>query len=147
MSQAQQQSNINDIVSGKRLTQKDTIFKILSDGLPMTFEQIQKATGFKQATIVGRLSELATDGLVVENPISNLSYYSPVYVDELRDIIKKRKSEERTKRVLKALINDNDAMDVLIKHCFIEAYRSYISGREDGEIKEDIIELIKKYLE
>lgn len=144
MSQSQIEANKKDISSGKRATQKQRILNLLKDSLSMNREQIAKWTGFKESSVTGRCSELVDEGKLIEIPISGVTYYSYVYADDLKKSLKERKKKERTKRVLNALINDSDAIDFLIKKCFIDAYCSYIRGREDDEIKEDIIEIIKK---
>ena len=49
----------------------------------------------------------------------------------------------KTKEILTDLINDNDAVDVIIKQCFIDAYTLFIKGYEDEVIKEEFIGQIK----
>lgn len=144
MSQSQIEAHIQLVNSGKAKTQQEVILNLLKDSLSMNREQIAKWTGFKESSVTGRCSELVDKGKLIEIPISGVTYYSYVYADELKKSLKERKKKERTKRVLNALIKDDEAIDFLIKKCFIDAYCSYIRGREDNEIKEDIIEIIKK---
>lgn len=144
MSIAQKEAHSQLVNSGKDKTQQEVILNLLKDSSPMNREQIAKWTGFKESSVTGRCSELVDDGKLIEIPIAGVTYYSYVYADELKKSLKESKKKERTKRVLNALIKDVGAIDFLIKQCFIDAYCSYIRGREDNEIKEDIIELIKK---
>lgn len=143
MSIAQKEAHSQLINSGKAKTQQEVILNLLKCSISMNREQIAKWTGFKESSVTGRCSELVDNGKLIDITIGGVTYYSYVYVDELRKSLKEIKKKERTKRVLNALIKDDEAIDFLIKHCFIGAYCSYIRGREDNEIKEDIIELIK----
>ena len=143
MSIAQKESQNKLVNSGKDKTQKEVILNLLRDSSYMTREQIAKWTGFKESSVTGRCSELVSEGKLIEAYLNGVTYYSYVHADDLTLNLKKRKQQERTKRVLNALINDSEAMDIIIKSCFIDAYCSYIRGREDDEIKEDIIEIIK----
>lgn len=138
MSIAQKEAHNKLVNSGKAKTQQEVILNLLKGSLSMNREQIAKWTGFKESSVTGRCSELVDEGKLIELPIGGVTYYSYVYVDELRKSLKKRKKKERTKRVLNALIKDDEAIDFLI-----DVYCSFTRGREDNEIKEDIIELIK----
>lgn len=144
MSIAQKEAHSQLVNSGKAKTQQEVILNLLKGLLYMNREQIAKWTGFKESSVTGRCSELVDDGKLIELPIAGVTYYSYVSVDELKKSLKERRKKERTKRVLNALIKDDEAIDFLIKKCFIDAYCSFIRGREDSEIKEDIIEIIKK---
>lgn len=144
MSIAQKEAHSQLVNSGKAKTQQEVILNLLKDSLYMNREQIAKWTGFKESSVTGRCSELVDDGKLIELPVAGVTYYSYVSVDELKKSLKERRKKERTKRVLNALIKDDEAIDFLIKKCFIDAYCSYIRGREDDEIKEDIVEIIKK---
>lgn len=144
MSIAQKEAHSQLVNSGKAKTQQEVILNLLKGLLYMNREQIAKWTGFKESSVTGRCSELVDDGKLIELPIAGVTYYSYVSVDELKKSLKERRKKERTKRVLNALIKDDEAIDFLIKKCFIAAYCSFIRGREDSEIKEDIIEIIKK---
>ena len=144
MSIAEKEAHNKPVNSGKAKTQQEVILNLLKDSSPMNREQIAKWTGFKESSVTGRCSELVDEGKLIEIPIAGVTYYSYVYADDLKKSLKERKKKERTKRVLNALIKDDEAIDFLIKKCFIDAYCSYIKGRGDNEIKEDIIELIKK---
>lgn len=143
MSTAQKQANTNDVESGKRLSQKQIILQLLKDGLPMTRKQVKSLTNFQTETISGRLSDLAKEGLVLETPVGTETYYSPIYAKELTGEIKKRKSEEKTKRVLKALINDVGAMDVLVNECFNHDFLNRIISIK---LSEEIIKELKKHI-
>lgn len=143
MSQSQIEAHSQLVNSGKAKTQQEVILNLLKDSLSMNREQIAKWTGFKESSVTGRCSELVDNGKLIEIPIAGVTYYSYVYADELKKFLKERKKKERTKRVLNALVKDDEAIDILIKKCFIDAYCSFIRGREDDEIKEDIIEVIK----
>lgn len=144
MSIAQKEAHNKLVNSGKAKTQQEVILNLLKGSISMNREQIAKWTGFKESSVTGRCSELVDEGKLIEIPIAGVTYYSYVYADDLKKSLKERKKKERTKRVLNALIKDDEAIDFLIKKCFIDAYCSYIKGRGDNEIKEDIIELIKK---
>lgn len=143
MSKSQLEAHSQLINSGKAKTQQEVILNLLKGLLYMNREQIAKWTGFKESSVTGRCSELVDKGKLIEIPIGGVTYYSYVYAYELKKSLKERRKKERTKRVLNALIKDDEAIDFLIKKCFIDAYCSFIRGREDDEIKEDIIEVIK----
>jgi len=143
MSISQKEAHSQLINSGKAITQQEVILNLLKGLLSMNRAQIARWTGFKESSVTGRCSELVDEGKLIELPIAGVTYYSYVSVDELKKSLKERRKKERTKRVLNALIKDDEAIDFLIKKCFIDAYCSYIRGREDDEIKEDIIEIIK----
>lgn len=143
MSISQKEAHNKLVSSGKRKTQQEVILNLLKGLLYMNREQIAKWTGFKESSVTGRCSELVSEGKLIETPLNGVTYYSYVHADDLTLNLKKRKQQERTKRVLNALIKDDEAIDFIIKKCFIDAYCGYIRGREDDEIKEDIIEVIK----
>lgn len=56
------------------------------------------------------------------------------------------KAKNKTKRVLKALVNDNEAMNFIIKKVFLGSYELFVKGYSDEFIKEDIVIVIKNEL-
>lgn len=114
---------------------------------PMMASEIGMLCGLSTLQVLRRMSELERQGKVVCcGNDGKYSIYKKIDVVALNNIFKNKAKERKTKRVLKALINDVGAMDILIKRCLIDAYCSYVRGREDDEIKEDIIELIKTHI-
>lgn len=144
MSKSQLEAHSQLVNSGKDKTQQEVILKLLKDSLSMNREQIAKWTGFKESSVTGRCSELVDKGKLIEIPISGVTYYSYVYADELKKSLKERKKKERTKRVLNALIKDDEALNVIMERVFLGSYELFIKGYNNDFIKEDIIAVIKK---
>lgn len=120
MSIAQKEAHNKLVNSGKAKTQQEVILNLLKDSLHMNREQIAKWTGFKESSVTGRCSELVDAGKLIDIPIGGVTYYSYVYVDELKKSLKERKKKERTKRVLNALIKDDEAFRT-VAICMLES--------------------------
>ena len=120
MSIAQKEAHNKLVNSGKAKTQQEVILNLLRDSLSMNREQIAKWTGFKESSVTGRCSELVDEGKLIEIPIAGVTYYSYVYADELKKSLKERKKKERTKRVLNALIKDDEAFRT-VAICMLES--------------------------
>ena len=120
MSQSQIEANKKDISSGKRGTQQQRILNLLNGALAMNREQIAKWTGFKESSVTGRCSELVSEGKLIEAYLNGVTYYSYVHADNLTLNLKKRKQQERTNRVLNALIKDDEAFRT-VAICMLES--------------------------
>lgn len=144
MSQSQIEANRKDVSSGKRKSQKEQIHSLLFASQPLSVLSVVLKTGFKLPTVVGRLSELSTDGLVVEHQINEVTYYSYNYSVEHQNQLKKSKAQAKTKRVLNALIKDDEAFNIILKKVFLGSYELFDKGYDNEFIKEDIIAVIKK---
>lgn len=120
MSIAQKEAHSQLINSGKAKTQREVILNLLKDSLPMNREQIAKWTGFKESSVTGRCSELVSEGKLIEAYLNGVTYYSYVHADDLTLDLKKRKQQERTKRVLNALIKDDEAFRT-VAICMLES--------------------------
>ena len=121
MSQAQIESNANDLKSGKRLTQREVVYNIIKQAkTPLSIDYIIGYTTYKNTSVVGRLSELCDDGLIIENYFNDKTYYSLVHNEALTRSLKDKKKKERTQRILKSVLKDEQAINDLVS-CFISA--------------------------
>lgn len=115
MSQSQLQANANDIKSGKRLTQREVVYNVLKVAkIPLSVNYIVNITKYKNTSVVGRLSELCDEGRIVEHYLSDKTYYTIVHNEALVKELKEKKKKERTKRILKSVIKDEQAVTDLV---------------------------------
>jgi len=121
MSQTQIESNANDLKSGKRLTQREVVYSVIKQAkTPLSIDYIIGYTTYKNTSVVGRLSELCDDGLIIENYFNDKTYYSLVHNEALTRSLKDKKKKERTQRILKSVLKDEQAINDLVS-CFISA--------------------------
>lgn len=113
---------------------------------PMVASEIGLLCGLTTLQVNRRLSELERQGKVVCCGTNGGKYsiYKKIDVVALNNIFKKEAKEMKTKRVLKMLLNDAGAIDVLIKSCFLDSYELFIKGYSNEEIKHEIINIIKR---
>lgn len=115
---------------------------------PMVASEIGLLCGLTTLQVNRRLSELERQGKVVccgNN--GKYSIYKKIDVNALNNIFKNKAKERKTKRVLKMLLNDAGAIDVLIKSCFLDSYELFIKGYSNEEIKHEIINIIKRQIQ
>lgn len=119
MSQSQLESNAKDLKSGKRLTQRDVVYNIIKQAKkPLSVNDVKLKTMYRHASIVGRLSELCDNGLIVEHYLNGRTYYSLVHNEALTRVLKEKKQKQKTQRILRKVLNDEQSIDKLIG-CFI----------------------------
>lgn len=115
MTQTQLQSNANDIKSGKRLTQREVVYNVLKESkVPLSVNYIVSVTKYKNTSVVGRLSELCDEGRIVEHYLNDMTYYTIVHNEALIMVLKEKKKKERTKRILKSVVKDEQAVTDLV---------------------------------
>lgn len=115
---------------------------------PMMSSEIGMLCGLTTLQVLRRMSELERQGKVVCCGTNGGKYsiYKKIDVIALNNIFKNKAKERKTKRVLKMLLNDSDAIDVLIKSCFLDSYELFIKGYSNEEIKHEIINIIKRQI-
>lgn len=116
---------------------------------PMMSSEIGLLCGLTTLQVLRRMSELERQGKVVCCGTNGGKYsiYKKIDVVALNNIFKNNAKERKTKRVLKMLLNDSDAIDVLIKSCFLDSYELFIKGYSNEEIKHEIINIIKRQIQ
>jgi hypothetical protein len=140
MSQSQLESNAKDLKSGKRLTQRDVVYNIIKQAkTPLSVNDIKRDTLYRHASIVGRLSEICDEGLIVEHYFNARTYYSLVHNEALTRVLKEKKQKQKTQRILNKVFNDEQAINDLV-NVFL------IAMTDERELKEAFKSEIKNLI-
>ena len=114
MSQSQIES-FNHLKSyGKDKAQQLVILELLKVNSLLNRKEIETLTGFNSPSVTGRCSELAFKGKIVEHHLSGVTYYSLVHNEALTRVLKDKKKKERTQRILKSVLKDEQAVTDLV---------------------------------
>ena len=103
--------NANNTID--KVSCKQRIFSLITSS-DMTYKELKEATNFNQATVTARLSELLDDGKITERTISNdVTVFCRVWAVELQEKLRKKRRNERSQRLVNAVLNDEVAKKLL----------------------------------
>jgi DNA-binding HxlR family transcriptional regulator len=103
--------NANNTID--KVSCKQRIFSLITSS-DMTYKELKEATNFNQATVTARLSELLDDGKITERTINNdVTVFCRVWATELQEQLREKRRNERSQRLVNAVLNDEVAKKLL----------------------------------
>ena len=108
----------------------------------MTYKELKEATNFNQATVTARLSELLDGGKITERTINNdVTVFCRVWAVELQEQLRIKRRSEKSKRLVKAVMQDEVAYPMLTND-YIQALKDCRQAMIDYGMNENSIQIL-----